>query len=80
MPQKGWNVPTERPENRSEGNLNCKARSSSRDEFPRNLTGDEDVGDTHYKKYHFFGDVSCFDSWMCIPFKGVISSFDLGTC
>ena len=42
MPQKGWNVPTERPEYRSEGNLNNKVKSSSRDEFPRNLIRDKD--------------------------------------
>ena len=54
MPQKVWNDPTERPEYRSEGNLNRKAGSSSRDEFPRNLTGDEDEEDTHYTHFDSF--------------------------
>ena len=51
MPEKGWNTPTERPEDRSEENLSRKARSSSRDEFPRNLNGDEDEEDTHYTHF-----------------------------
>ena len=34
MPQKGWNVPTERPEYRSERNLKHKVRSSPSDKFP----------------------------------------------
>ena len=34
VPQKGWNVPTERPEYRSKENLNRKIISSSREEFP----------------------------------------------
>ena len=48
LPQKGWNVSTERPEYISEGNLNRKIRSSSRDEFPRNPVFVNDEEDTHY--------------------------------
>ena len=49
MPQKGWNFPIERPEFRSEETFNRKVRSSSRDEFPHNLTHEEDEEeDAHY--------------------------------
>ena len=38
VPRKGWNVPVERPEYRSEETFDRKIRSCSRDEFPRSLT------------------------------------------
>ena len=48
MPQKGWNVPAEKPEHRSEGTFNRKVRSSSRDEFPRNLIHDQNEEEARY--------------------------------
>ena len=48
-PRKGWNVPAERREYKSEETFNRKFRSSSRDEFPRNLIRDDDEEDTHYR-------------------------------
>ena len=51
MTQKGWDVRTEIPDYISEGNVNHKVRSSSRDEFSRNLIEDEDEVGTHYKAY-----------------------------
>ena len=48
-PRKGWNVAAERREYKSEETFNRKFRSSSRDEFPRNLIRDDDEEDTHYR-------------------------------
>ena len=50
VPRKGWNVPAERPEYRSEEAFNRKFRSSSRDEFPQNLIRDENQEDTSDRK------------------------------
>ena len=47
MPRKGWNVPAERPENRSVEDFTRKLRNDSRDAFPRNLIRNEDKEDTH---------------------------------
>ena len=48
VPSRGWEVPDRRPECRSEGALNHKFRSSSRDEIPRSFNRDEDLENTHY--------------------------------
>ena len=46
-PQKGWNFPANRTERRSEDVFNLKFRSSSRDEFPRNINITEYEQETH---------------------------------
>ena len=43
-------LPAERPEYRVEEAFNRMFRSSSRDEFPRDVVRDEDVEDTYYTK------------------------------
>ena len=48
VPRKGLNVPAERPEYRSEETFIHKYRSSSRDEFFRNVIRDQYEEDTHY--------------------------------
>ena len=48
VPHRGWNVPAEKAEYRSEETFNRKIRSSSRDEFPRSLIRDEDEEGTRY--------------------------------
>ena len=64
MPQKGWNVLTERLEYSSEGTFNRKVRSSSRDEILRILTHEEDP---HYSYifrviiYHNGNKIYSFD-------------------
>ena len=47
VPRKRWNVPADRPEYRPDEAFNRKFRSSSRNEFPRNLLRDEDEEDAH---------------------------------
>ena len=47
IPQKIWNFPADRPERRSEEVFNRKFRSSSRDEFPRNINITEHEEETH---------------------------------
>ena len=54
MPDRGLEVPGRRPESRSEEVLNCKFRSSSRDELPRDFNRNEDLENTHYTEFFLY--------------------------
>ena len=47
LPQKGWNVPGDRLEQKSEEPFSRKIKCSSRDELPRNLNNSDDEQETH---------------------------------
>ena len=51
MPDRGWEVPGRKPESRSEKALNCKFRSSSRDELSRDFNRNEDLENTHHTEF-----------------------------
>ena len=48
VPDRRWETLARKPEHRLEEDLNRKLRSSSRDEFPRDLNRNEDLENTHY--------------------------------
>ena len=67
-PRKGWIFLAEGPEYRPEDAFNCRFRSSSRDEFPRNLNRDASEEDAQ-DMFNFFSEVSMVYLLVLVPSK-----------
>ena len=74
MTQKGWNIPTERPERQPEDHPSQKVRSSSRNEPARIRLFDEYTDNAHDSTSWFFPQNKVDTTLDYVPVKKVLET------